>query len=178
VVLRHHPLILNQPVMNLNQGAGKKRETSIVLSHLRGSATRSSVRAFTWIQLLVVIAIIAILAAMLLPALGRSKYRAKVTNCTSNYRQWGVMASMHAGDSADACFSGYGTTANMNVDKINVNFANNLPSAKKILRACLWQICGPISVNLAIADGHGAAHNKQSLKGVYLNSDQPAGWFH
>ncbi len=58
-------------------------------------------RAFTLVELLLVIAIIAILAALLLPALTKAKALSKRVKCLSNERQIAMSWEMYAGDNND-----------------------------------------------------------------------------
>jgi prepilin-type N-terminal cleavage/methylation domain-containing protein len=69
-----------------------------------------SARAFSLIELLVVVAIMAILAALLLPALAASKERAKRTTCVGNLHQLYLGCTIYASENSD-WFPGLGHDA-------------------------------------------------------------------
>lgn len=67
---------------------------------------------FTLLELLVVMAIIAVMASLLIPAMARTKAHARRTQCVNNLRQIGIASRCYVDDNRDTFYSGRGGDCN------------------------------------------------------------------
>ena len=67
-------------------------------SRQESAARRFGSRAFTLVELLVVVAVIALITAILLPVFLRSREKARASACFANYHQIGMAVQMYASD--------------------------------------------------------------------------------
>jgi len=83
----------------------------LALSAEKGVAmSRTSLRksGFTLVELLVVVAIIALLVSILLPTLGKAKEQAKIVSCMSNLRSLGLSFAFYINENNDRYPAGCG----------------------------------------------------------------------
>ena len=92
-------------------------------------------KKFSLIELLITIAIIAILAGMFLPALSKARERVIMTSCNSNLRQIGVMWHNYFSDYDDFLPATNGTSPYLRWQ--DYLYVMNTPGAKLEQRAYL-----------------------------------------
>jgi len=85
---------------------------------------------FTLIELLVVVGIIAILAALLLPALAKTKEKARRVSCLSNLRQVGALCTLYAAD-----YRGYFPSSNLDFPHEQISWSSSPPLGLGLLSA-------------------------------------------
>ncbi len=78
-----------------------------VNSYKVGSETMETKRGFTLVELLVVIAVIALLMSILMPALSKTRRQAKDVLCQANLKQWGSVFGMYADDNGGHFMPGF-----------------------------------------------------------------------
>jgi prepilin-type processing-associated H-X9-DG protein len=97
------------------------------------------------LELLAVIAIISILAAMLLPALSRSKATAKRIQCLSNLHQMTIAARVYVSDNANSYPIAYYWDDQKDIDYVwDLTTIEGNPS--RVIPGLLWQSQGNIQI--------------------------------
>lgn len=91
--------------------------------------------AFTLVELLIVIVIIAILSGMLLPALSHAKNRATTTQCLNNLKQLNICWHMYSGENDDRLGAN---------NSVNVTLGNNTT----LLSGLSWALAEPTDAGI------------------------------
>ncbi len=98
-------------------------------------------RAFSLVELLVVVSVIGILAGLLLPALGRAKAKAESTSCLNNVRQLNLGWLLYADQSNDHLIYNLGLDSRQPIPNTNrsLNWVDNIMS---------WEVTDTDNTNL------------------------------
>ena len=125
---------------------------------LRARKALGRCQAFTLIELLIVIGIITLLAAMLLPALSRAKEAARTISCSNNIRQLGIAAMTYSLDNQGSLPFFLDWLHSSSLASSDLTTGKLYPH----LRSKTVYLCPTDKMTLPISTRNGLAANRQS----------------
>ena len=133
---------------------------------------RNGLSAFTLIELFVVIAIIAILAAMLLPALAKAKEKALGISCMNNTKQLALAAILYADDFHEKLVPNYGGAVPGGWVEGQMSWNSSTDNTNKtlIMNGKLWSYTKSLAIYHCPADqSRGLGQSESRIRSVSMN---------